>query len=205
MNENLARSLRLLLVTDDQFLADGDGVARIEAAVKGGATAVQLRLKHARDCDFIAIGRQLVGALPVPVLVNDRLDIALACGAAGVHLGSDDLAPRLARAIVPPGFIIGASVGSADEVSRGWSADYWGIGPLRPTTTKTDAGSALGWDGAGTLLTQADHRPCVLIGGIVPMDVAEAMSRGFAGVAVASGILGAADTATAAAAYCPTG
>lgn len=173
--------------------------------MKGGVTAVQLRLKHARDRDIIAIGRRLVTVLSVPVLVNDRLDIALACGAAGVHLGSDDLAPRLARAIVPAGFIIGASVGSADEVSRGGSADYWGIGPLRPTATKLDVGSALGWEGAGTLLAQSEHRPCVLIGGISPMDVAEAMRRGYAGVAVASGILGTIDTAAAAAAYRPTG
>lgn len=205
MIENLAHSLRLLLVTDDQFLADGDGVARIEAAVQGGVTAVQLRLKHAHDRDIIAMGRRLVSALPVPVLVNDRLDIALACGAAGVHLGSDDLAPRLARAIVPQGFIIGASVGSADEVPRGWAADYWGIGPFRPTATKADAGSALGWDGAGDLLAQSGQRPCVLIGGVLPVDVAEALNRGYAGVAVASGILGAADTAAAAAVYRTTG
>lgn len=201
MNENLARSLRLLLVTDDRFMVDDEPVERIAAAVRGGVTAVQLRLKRAREHDHLALARRLVSELPVPVLINDRLDIALASGAAGVHLGTDDLAPRLARAVVPPGFIVGASVGSPDEVPRGASADYWGIGPLRPTLTKADAGPALGWDAAGKLLSQSGKRPCVLIGGVVPEDVAEALGRGYAGVAVASGILGAGDARAAAAAF----
>lgn len=182
-------------------MADGDAVARIEAAVAGGVTAVQLRLKHASDPDLHTIGLQLVRVLPVPVLLNDRLDIALACGAAGVHLGADDLAPRLARAVVPPGFIVGATVGTPDEAARGAMADYWGIGALRTTATKPDAGDALGWDGVAALLARADDRPCVLIGGVRPGDVVEATRRGFAGVAVASGILGAADPMSAARSY----
>ena len=82
-------------------------------------------------------------ALRIPVLVNDRPDVAIAAGAAGVHLGPDDMPVALARRIAPPGFVVGASVGSEARGRRGWEADYWGIGPWRATATKEDAGP--GW------------------------------------------------------------
>lgn len=189
MRDNLAAMLRLLVVTDDRLLAGRDPVAVCAAAVAGGATAVQLRLKAAGDRELLAVARALVAALPVPVFVNDRLDVALAAGAAGVHLGPDDLAPALARRIAPAGFLVGASVGRDDEIARGAAADYWGIGPLRATRTKGDAGAALGWEGAAHFLARAEGRPCVAIGGIVPADVRAAREVGFAGVAVVSGIL----------------
>ena len=87
----------------------------------------------------------------MPVIVNDRPDVALAVGAAGVHLGLDDLPVALARAIAPPGFVIGASVGSEGEAAAAVEADYWGIGPWRVTTTKADAGAGLGADGFARL------------------------------------------------------
>ena len=110
MNENLASSLRLLLVTDDALLDRRDPVGTCLAAVAGGVTAIQLRLKCTGDHEFIDLARQLRRALPVPLYINDRLDIALAAGADGVHLGVDDLAPHAARRVVPAGFVIGASV-----------------------------------------------------------------------------------------------
>ena len=193
MRENLAATLRLLLVTDDALLGARDPVAVALAAVAGGVTAVQLRLKEASDRELLATARRLVAALPVPLFVNDRLDIALLAGAAGVHLGSDDIPPVRARRAVPAGFVIGASVGLPAEVERGLAAAYWGIGPLHGTRTKGDAGDALGHDGARALLDLAGSRPCVLIGGVQPADVAPAMAAGFAGVAVVSGILGGED------------
>ncbi len=201
MRENLAHDLRLLLVTDDAALEGRDVVAVCRAAVSGGVTAVQLRLKRASDRDLCALARELVQGLPVPVFVNDRLDVALAAGAAGVHLGPDDLAPALARRITPPGFVIGASVGSEAEIARGALADYWGIGPLRHSPTKPDAGDALEWRGAAGWLARGGGRPCVVIGGVVPADVPLALEAGFAGVAVVSGILGADDPRAAAARY----
>ncbi len=201
MRENLAATLRLLLVTDDALLAGRDVVAVCEAAVRGGVTAVQLRLKRATDAELFALARRLVETLAVPVLINDRVDIALAAGAHGAHLGADDLAPGLARPIVPTGFIIGASVGSEAEIERGLAADYWGIGPLHVSTTKPDAGVALGFNGARALRERAGSRPCVVIGGVTVADVAPAMAAGFAGVAVVSGILGSEDVARAARAY----
>jgi len=201
MRENLAATLRLLLVTDDRLLAGRDILAVCQAAVRGGATAVQLRLKQVPDRELLQVARQLIAGLNVPVFVNDRLDVALAAGAAGVHLGPDDLPPSLARRIVPPGFIIGASVGSEGEVERGRPADYWGIGPLHSTTTKGDAGAALGLDGALQLLGRAGGRACAVIGGVLPSDVRPAVAAGFAGIAVVSGILGADDLEDAARRY----
>lgn len=201
MRENLADALRLLLVTDDNLVAGRDIVGLCHAAVRGGATAVQLRLKHTRDGELLELARRLVRELEVPLFINDRVDVAIAAGAAGVHLGPDDLAPALARRIAPAGFIIGASVGSAGEIERGTAADYWGIGPLHVTTTKGDAGAALEYDGASAILAQAGSRPCVVIGGVMPEDVGPAVARGFAGVAVVRGILGEGDVEGAARRY----
>ncbi len=201
MIENLAAALRLLLVTDDELLAGRDPVATCLDAVRGGVTAVQLRLKSVEDHVLLDLARRLVAELPVPLFVNDRVDIALLAGACGVHLGSDDLPPTLARRILPAGFVVGASVGNALEASRAADADYWGIGPLHGSTTKPDAGSALGLDGARRLLARAGGRPCVAIGGVVPDDVAPLRAAGFAGVAVASGILRTDDPEQAARGY----
>lgn len=201
MAMNLARALRLLLVTDDALLAGADPLLPITAAVRGGVTAVQLRLKQLPDRELLALARRMVSALPVPVFVNDRLDIALAAGAAGVHLGADDLAPALARRIAPPGFVIGASVGNDAEMERGASADYWGIGPLHTTPTKHDAGAALGLDGVAAIAARAGGRPCVAIGGVAPDDVAPLRARGLTGVAVVRGILEQADVEGAARSY----
>jgi thiamine-phosphate pyrophosphorylase len=198
MRENLADTLRLLLVTDDALLGDRDPVAVCQAAVRGGVTAVQLRLKEASDRELLRLARRLMAVLAVPLFINDRLDVALAAGAAGVHLGPDDLAPALARRIVPAAFVIGASVGAAGEIERGAAADYWGIGPLRATRTKGDAGPPLGIEGAKRLLAAAAGRPAVLIGGVQPADLSVAIASGFAGVAVAGSILADGDVEQAA-------
>jgi thiamine-phosphate pyrophosphorylase len=201
MRENLAATLRLLLVTDDELVGARDLPALCREAVRGGVTAVQLRLKRCADRELFAIARSLITGLDVPVFINDRVDIAIAAGACGVHLGPDDLAPALARRIAPAGFIIGASVGSAAEVDRGAAADYWGIGPLHRTDTKPDAGAALELSGATALRARANERPCVVIGGVTPADVLPAMQAGFAGVAVVRGILAASDPAAASRGY----
>jgi thiamine-phosphate pyrophosphorylase len=201
MMGNLAAQLRLLLVVDEHLLGARDPVVLCTAAVRGGVTAVQLRCKEATDREMLRLARGLVAALPVPVFINDRADLALAAGAHGVHLGPDDLSPALVRRIVPPGFVIGASIGDPGEVERGGAADYWGIGPLHPTTTKPDAGRALEIDGARRLLALAGGRPAVVIGGVTPSDGAAVLAAGFAGVAVASGILMAEDPEASARRY----
>jgi thiamine-phosphate pyrophosphorylase len=182
-----------MLVTDDRLVAGRDLLALARAAEAGGVTSVQLRLKAAPAREQVALARALVAALRVPVLVNDRPDIALAAGAAGVHLGVDDLPVALARAIAPPGFVIGASVGSDTEAAAAVEADYWGIGPWRVTTTKADAGTGLGADGFARLVRSAGGKPCLAIGAIGPEDILLVHRAGGTGVGVVSGILGSSD------------
>ncbi len=190
-----------MLVTDDALVAGRDLVALAQAAVRGGVTAMQLRLKHASGRALVEAARALVAAVPVPLLVNDRLDVALAAGAAGVHLGPDDLPVVLARRVVSPGFVVGASVGSADEAAVARAADYWGVGPWRATGTKLAAGEALGADGFRRIVAIAGRIPCVAIGGVRPEDASAVRVAGGAGVAVVSGILGAGDVEEAARGY----
>jgi len=202
MTHNLAGILKLVLVTDDALVAGRDLVALCQAAERGGVTAVQLRLKLASARDLAAAARALLAALTVPLFINDRLDVALAVAAAGAHLGPDDIPVPLARRIVPAGFLLGASVGSAAEAGLGAQADYWGVGPLRGTGTKADAGSAIGVDGFAAIARLAPKGvPCVAIGGVLPEDVHLVLAAGGAGVAVVRGILGAEDVDSAAAAY----
>jgi thiamine-phosphate pyrophosphorylase len=201
MARNLAELLRLVLVTDDELLAGRDPVALCAAAVDGGVTAVELRLKQVSPRELLQMARRLVASSRVPVLVNDRVDVALAAGAAGVHLGIDDLPVALARRVVPAGFVIGASVGAEAEIDNGLVADYWGVGPWRSTATKPDAGPALGPEGLRRLVARSQGIPCIAIGGVLAADVGEVRAAGGVGVAVAGGILSAANVAVAARGY----
>ena len=202
MSRNLAGMLRLVLVTDDVVLGGRDLVSLCLAAERGGVSAVQLRLKQADGRALADAARALVAALTIPLIINDRLDVALATGAAGVHLGQDDLPVLLARRIVPPGFLLGASVGSPQEAANSAGADYWGVGPLRTTATKTDAGGAIGLEGFADLCRLAPPGvPCVAIGGVLPDDWRAVGQAGGAGLAVVRGILGAEDVEEAARTY----
>jgi thiamine-phosphate pyrophosphorylase len=189
-----------MLVTDDRLLVGRDLAETARAAVRGGVTSIQLRLKAATPRELIRQARLLTAAVPVPILVNDRPDVAAAAGA-GVHLGPDDLDPALARRLLGPDAIIGASVGLEREVARGERADFWGIGPWRVTSTKSDAGAAIGAEGFRRIVTQAGGRPCIAIGGIQPEDVPLVRAAGGVGVAVVSGILADDDIEAAARRY----
>ncbi|HVX88349.1 MAG TPA: thiamine phosphate synthase [Gemmatimonadales bacterium] len=197
---NLADRLPLMLILDVPLLAGRDPVAVAMQATRGGVTSVQLRWKGGGDRAVVALARQLRDALPVPVLVNDRLDIALAARCAGVHLGADDLPIPLARKIAPPGFIVGASVGDEKEAAASAGADYVGIGPWRATATKADAGAALGPAGVTRLLGMVKV-PAVVIGGVRPDDVGAIAVLGASGIAVAGGILSGEDPEIAARMY----
>ena len=194
-----------MVVTDDALVAGRDLVELGRAAERGGASALQLRLKRATPRELADAARGLLAALRIPLLINDRPDVALAVGAAGVHLGPDDLPVALARRLAPPGFVVGASVGSEPEAAAAEGADYWGIGPWRVTTTKTDAGDALGADGFARLVRAAAGRPCLAIGGVGPDDVPRVRAAGGAGVAVAAGILAGNDVEEATRRYAAAG
>lgn len=178
-----------MLVTDDALVAGRELVPVALAAARGGATSIQLRLKRASARELADLARALLAALPVPLLINDRADVALATGAAGVHLGPDDVPVAIIRRIAPPGFLIGASVGSPREVDGGRGADYWGVGPWAVTTTKGDAGAAIGAEGFRKVARLAEGKPCLAIGGVRPEDVPAVLAARGTGVAVVSGIL----------------
>lgn len=201
MASNLPDHLQLLLIADRALFRGRDPVELCREAVQGGVTAVQLRWKGGAPREQVVLARRLREALQVPVFVNDRPDIALAAGCVGVHLGADDLPIPLARRTLPPGFIIGASVGNEAESTAAAGCDYVGIGPWRETMTKGDAGASLDAAAVTKLIGMVRPVPVVVIGGVRPEDVRPALDAGATGVAVGSGILGAEDVSRAAASY----
>jgi len=196
----LADQLCLMVITDPVLLKGRDPVAVLRQAVAGGATMVQVRWKDGTPAEILELTRALVAALPVPVLVNDRADIALAAGAAGAHLGWDDPPLEVLRPILPAGFLLGLSVGSPDEAARApATADYWSVGPCFATPTKADAGAPLGPEGFGALARLApEGTPVIGIGGIAASNARSVIDAGAMGVAVIGAVLGASNTEVAA-------
>jgi len=184
-----------MVITDPVLLRGRDAVAVCRAAVTGGATIVQVRWKDGTPAEILELTRALVAACPVPILVNDRVDIALAAGAAGAHLGWEDPPLEALRPHVPAGFLLGISVGSPDEAARApATADYWSVGPCFATPTKADAGPPLGPEGFAALAQLApEGTPVIGIGGITAENARAIVAAGAAGVAVIGAVLGAAD------------
>ena len=190
-----------MVLTDPALLKGRDAVDVCRRAVAGGATIIQVRWKDATPAAVAELTRSLVGALRVPVLVNDRVDIALAAGAQGAHLGWDDLPLAAARRVTPPGFLLGVSVGSPSEAGRARElpADYWSVGPCFATTTKPDAGPPLGPEGFARLARLAPPGvPVIGIGGVTAANAGGIGGAGAAGVAVTAAVFGARDPAAAA-------
>lgn len=188
----LVDQLRLMVLTDASLLKGRDVVDVCRRASAGGATCIQVRWKPAPAREVAGVARALVGALSVPVLVNDRIDVALAVGAAGAHLGQDDVPAGALAAHLPAGFIVGISVGSpAEAAAADTRADYWSVGPCYVTASKTDAGAPLGPGGFGTLARLAPAGiPVIGIGGITKDNAAAIRHAGGAGVAVIASVLG---------------
>ena len=188
--------LRLLAILDPAVLRGRDPVAAARAAQAGGATAFQLRMKTASAGEMSDLAERLLAALDIPLFINDRADVALAVGAAGVHLGQDDVPAAALRGFTPPEFQIGLSVGSPSEAdtARRSAPDYWSIGPLYRTASKGDAGVPLGPPGFARLAALADRNvPVIAIGGITPTNVAEVIQAGAAGVAVIAALFSSPD------------
>ncbi len=195
---------QLCLVTDSA-LANGRALAGIvAAAVKGGVTLVQLREKTASTRTFIEQARvlkRLLAPLRVPLLINDRIDVALAAGADGAHVGQQDMPVALARQLLGPVAIIGLSITELDQVrDRDVElADYLGVGPIFAQSTKLDATPPLGLDGLAEI-RRATGKPIVAIGGVSAANANAVRSAGADGIAVVSAIMGADDPRAAAAA-----
>jgi thiamine-phosphate pyrophosphorylase len=197
-----AASLRLCLVTD-RGLAAGRSVIDIAlAAVRGGATMVQLREKDATTRAFVEQARALKAALAplgVPLAINDRLDVALAVDADGLHVGQDDMPVEAARRLMGPGKFVGLSITALEQVLRpdAAAADYLGVGPIYAQLTKSDAAPPLGLEGLRRL-RGLTTKPVVAIGGLTPDNSAPVLAAGADGLAVVSAIVAAADPEAAA-------
>ncbi|MGH7651030.1 MAG: thiamine phosphate synthase [Gemmatimonadaceae bacterium] len=179
--------LRLVAITDDAEDQRSQLVDRVAAAVRGGATSVQVRLKNATAREVVEITRQIISRVSVPVIVNDRADIALAAGAAGVHVGEADLPVAAIRRFAPPEFIIGASLGSEAELANAKGGDYVGIGPVFGSDSKNDAGEAIGVAGFERLAKLVEL-PAVAVGGITADRALQIRIHGAVGVAVINAI-----------------
>lgn len=193
-----ADALRLVAVTDS--LSGGmDGLARrAAAAVEGGATMLTLRLPEESARTLSEVARALRRAAPrVPLLVSDRVDVALAVDADGVHVGARDLPASVVRRFAPPSMIIGASVGAAEEVSRSEGADFVAIGPVFAASGSGAGGTAMGVARFGELARLCGV-PAIAVGGVSPENAGALMAAGAAGVAVISALLGADDPMSAA-------
>jgi thiamine-phosphate pyrophosphorylase len=194
----------LLYLCTDRLLAKGRPIAEaVEAAIAGGVTMVQIREKEAETREFYDIAREVRAVTKrrrVPLVVNDRIDIALAVEADGLHLGQTDMPLETARRLVGKKMFIGISAGTVEEAlaaERG-GADYLGIGAVYPTGSKPDAGAAIG-PGRLREIRAAVRLPFVAIGGIGPQNAAEVLAAGADGVAVISAILSQPDIREAAA------
>lgn len=193
--------LRLYAVTDRTWLRGGTLADAVAAALRGGATLVQLREKTLDPADLLSEARQLTAlcrAHGVPLVVDDNVEIALAAGADGVHVGQSDMAARRARALLGPDRILGVSAHNAAEAlaAQADGADYLGCGAAFVTGTKLDAHPV----SAETMcaVTAAVDIPVVAIGGIDAGNILQLQGRGLAGVAVVSGIFAQPDLTAAA-------
>lgn len=198
-----SKTLQLYLVTDSVLAGSRDLIDIVRDAVKGGVTMVQLREKTASTAEFVALAGRLhdmLGPLGIPLIINDRIDVALAVDAEGVHIGQSDMPYDIARKILGPEKIIGLSVESLDDVhaANGLDVDYVGISPVFATPTKTDTARPFGLDGLAEAVRLSVH-PTVAIGGMNAGTAASVMSCGTDGIAVVSAIIAAEDPCAAAA------
>ena len=193
----------LYLVTDRGLSLGRSTADIVRAAVAGGATCVQLREKNCGTREFMAEARTVRAILAgtgVPLVINDRVDVALAVGADGVHLGQSDMPIADARRLTGPDMLIGVSAECVEDAVRAEAegADYVGVSPVFSTPTKTDTAPPLGLPGVAAIRA-AVSLPLVGIGGIGPANAAEVIRAGCDGVAVVSAIVSAADPEKAAA------
>jgi len=191
-----------LCVITDEVLAPGCSHIRIaEESLSGGARMIQLRDKRRDSLDLYNIAvkiKSLCGKAGALFIVNDRLDIALASGADGVHLGQKDLPLTAARRLAPRPFIIGISVSSVEEArsAQEYGADYLGVGPVYPTGSKPDAGPDIG-PGLIRSISEQCSIPIIAIGGINYSNVSEVINAGADGIAVISAVVCSPDIASA--------
>lgn len=187
-----------------------DPIALAIAAAANGATMLQLRAKRAETRRMVDLARALkiaLGPFNVPLIINDRIDVAQAVGADGAHVGQEDLPVVDARALLGPDAILGLSIGTIEEAERVpfEIVDYAGVGPVFATSSKPDAGEPLGLDElrdlTGRLHARESRMKVVAIGGIGLDAVEDVFATGVDGVAIVTAVFLAEDVGTAAAAF----
>jgi thiamine-phosphate pyrophosphorylase len=190
------------VITDRRVAGDRSILDVVRAAIRGGASVVQLREKTATTREMVELGQALhaiTRPAGTPLIVNDRLDVALAIAAEGVHVGHDDMPVGLARRLIGPDLLLGASpetVGEARQMERD-GADYLGVGDVYGTPSKSDAGAPIGVEGLAEVI-RAVSIPVVAIGGITVENAGAVIQAGAAGVAVISTVVSAPDPEAAA-------
>lgn len=197
--------LSLYLVTDATLCGDTGLEKTVAAAVSGGVTLVQLRDKHASDAQMVTQAKRLKALLAgsgVPLIINDRLSVALESQADGLHVGQSDTLVQEARHVMDPRAIIGLSINTLEQLQKApiELLDYVGLGPVFATVSKQDHAQPIGLDGLASL-AKACPLPCVAIGGLKAEHAARAKAAGADGIAVISAICGQPDPYQAARAF----
>jgi len=192
----------LYVITDSKLSRGRSHEEVARQAIAGGASIIQLRDKEASTRELVEVGarlRALTREAGVTYIVNDRLDVALAVEADGVHLGQDDMPARLARRLLGQGKILGLSATNLQEAlqAEGDGASYLGVGPIFPTATKPDAAPAMGLEALAEVVRRVSI-PVVAIGGITGDNAERVVSTGVDGVAVVSAVVSAPDIQAAA-------
>ncbi len=192
----------LYLVTDRDLALGRSTVEIVKRALQGGVTCVQLREKNCSTLEFIEQAlalKDILKSTGVPLIINDRVDVALAVEADGVHLGQTDMPLAMAKKILGNTMIIGISAESLEDAveAERKGADYLGVSPIYATPTKTDTAAPLGLEGLRAIRNSV-RLPLVGIGGLNRDNSAEAIRHGADGIAGVSAIVAADDPATAA-------
>lgn len=188
---------KIYLVTDRRFLKNTPLKKAVEESIKGGARIIQIREKEATTREFFNIANEIHDITKyynVPLIINDRIDIAQAIKAEGVHLGQDDMPIEYARKILGEDIIIGISCGNVNEAleAQNKGANYLGLGAVFSTNTKKDIDIPIGLNGLKEI-TSKIHIPSVAIGGVNHSNAKSVMETGVSGLSVISCILGSND------------
>jgi len=194
---SIFKNRSLHLITDRSLYGERSLEDMVQAALRGGVSVVQLREKNASTQELIQLATQLKKILQpysVPLIINDRPDVALATKADGVHIGQDDMPYPTVRKLLGQQMIIGLSINTLEQAKQAenWDVNYLGVGPIFPTTSKDDAAEPLGIMGLKKI-RQLSRHTLIAIGGINHKNITDVIQSGADGIAVVSAICAASD------------
>jgi len=199
--ESLKNYLLLYAITDSSMIGNSTLKEKVEEAILGGATMIQLREKNISEDEYVALAKEIkevTDKYNIPLIINDQVDVALACDTAGVHVGQQDMAAALARVKIGQEKILGVSVQTVEQaiLAEKAGADYLGVGSVFPTSTKKDA--ALVSKETLKAICDSVNIPVVAIGGINEENITQLNGSGIAGISVVSAIFAQKDAQKAA-------